>query len=380
MLQYTRAARRAGPKTGGSGLAPRILDAMRLFPKHRDLSRGTERVELRVRAPDFGARIDELEIRLDQFLARHMAWRSRSSIQHLVRGGSVLLDASSPDHPDGSGELAVERRPGRRLRHGSRVVIVLPEALRLPDQPAHVDDLAVLYEDESVLAVNKPPLLAVHPAGRHLTGTLIQQVHARYGCGDDYAEPRPRLCHRLDRETSGIVLVAKDARAHRILMNQFETRRVEKEYLAVVRGQPARDGGCVDLPLGPARASSIGLKMAVVSDGLASRTEWEVRERRAGCALVACRPRTGRQHQIRVHMEALGHPLIGDKLYGYGDEYFQRSADGELTAEDLRVLELPRQALHNHRLAFSDPRNEQCVEVVSPLAPDLAEFLESRAP
>jgi RluA family pseudouridine synthase len=351
---------------------------MRLFPKDRDLSRGTDEVELRVRASDFQARADEFEIRLDVFLARYLSWRSRSSVQNLIRDGHIAVDASTPEHPRGSGTFLPERRPGRRLHHGSRVLIVIPEHLRLAATVETSEELVVLYEDESVIAVDKPPMLAVHPSGRHLTDTLIQRVHAAYRSEELHRDARPRLCHRLDRETSGIVLVGKDPEAHQHLMRQFERRRVEKEYLAIVRGRPERDTGVVDLPLGPARASAIRLKMAVVADGLESRTEWNVVRRHAGCTLVACRPHTGRQHQIRVHLDAIGHPLVGDKLYGLDEGLFQRAADGELSAEDLERLELPRQALHNHRLAFTSPRSGARVCVESPLAPDLERFLAER--
>ena len=351
---------------------------MRLFPKDRDLSRGTETVELRVRASDFQTRRDALEIRLDHFLTRYLPWRSRTKVQELIRDGHLLIDAATPDHPRGSGELVPERRPGRRLHDGSRVVIVIPEELRLPVTVQFPDELEVLYEDDDALAIDKPPMLAVHPAGRHLTGTLIQKVHAMYGSRELPRSARPRLCHRLDRETSGVVLVGKHPRAHAELMRQFEDREVEKEYFAIVQGAPELEGGVIDYDLGPARGSAIGIKMAAVARGLPSRTGWRVVERRAGCTLVACRPHTGRQHQIRVHMEAIGHPLVGDKLYGPDEAYFQRAADGTLSDEDLDALELPRQALHNHRLVFTSPSRGERVEVISPLARDMARFLETR--
>jgi len=351
---------------------------LRLFPKDRDLSAGTDRVELRVRASDFQARKGDLEIRLDVFLSSHMPWRSRNSIQGLIKEGYLLVDPSTPEHPGGRGELSVERRAGRKLHHGSRVVIVIPEDLRLEVTPQPSDDLAILYEDEDCVAVDKPPMLAVHPAGRHLTDTAIQRIHRMYGSRRLPREQRPRLAHRIDRETSGVLLVGKHHRAHSELMRQFEEREVEKEYLAIVQGEPRLDGGTVDFPLGPARASTIGIKMAPVADGLASRTDWRVVRRVPGYALVACRLHTGRQHQIRVHMEAIGYPLVGDKLYGYDERYFQKAADGTLTEEDLAALELPRHALHHHRLAFTSPSTGARITVESPLAHDLASWLEAQ--
>jgi 23S rRNA pseudouridine1911/1915/1917 synthase len=161
-------------------------------------------------------------------------------------------------------------------------------------------------------------------------------------------------------------------------MQQFEHREVEKEYLAIVQGSPLLEGGTIDFDLGPARGSTIGIKMAPVAKGLPSRTEWRVVQRHEGCTLVSCALHTGRQHQIRVHMDAIGHPLVGDKLYGYDEQYFQKAADEELDAADLRALELPRQALHHHRLVFTQPTTGARVTVESPLAHDLEHFLEGR--
>jgi 23S rRNA pseudouridine1911/1915/1917 synthase len=351
--------------------------AMGLFPKDRDLTRPPREVELVVDASNLRMRADAVEIRLDHFLVRHLKWRSRSSIQGLIRDGHLLVDAVTPDHPGGTGTLVVERRPARRLRHGSRVVIVIPEELRLPEPSGNSEDLVVLYEDAGILAVDKPPLLAVHPSGRHLSDTLIQRVHARYGGGQELERGgAPRLCHRLDRETSGIVLIGKDPDSHHDVMRQFERRRVDKEYLALVHGAPTGARGTIDLPIGPARASRVGLKMAVAVDGQPSVTEWSLVERRPHCSLVSCRPVTGRQHQIRVHLEAIGLPVVGDKLYGADEELFQKGVDGTLSDADLRRLGLPRHALHNHRVAFTSPATGERVEIASPLPGDMRGYLE----
>lgn len=354
---------------------------MRLFPRDRDLSQPLEQIELRVRASDFGLTIEEVEMRLDQFLARHMAWRSRTSVQALIKDGAVLVDAATPDHPEGTGQATVETRPGRKLRHGTRVVIVIPEELRV-DMPADtggaLEELSVLYRDAGVLAVDKPPMLAVHPSGRHLSDTLIQRVHRMLGTGDLPRDARPRLAHRLDRETSGLILIGLDPGSHAELMRQFEEREVEKQYLAVVKGEPEHEGGRIEFPLGPARGSKIGLKMAVQFDGQEALTEWRVVRRVPGYALVACDIHTGRQHQIRVHMAAIGLPLVGDKLYGPDEMLFQKGADGTLDDDDWRQLELPRQALHSHRIVFTSPATGERVTVESPLAPDLQRFLDER--
>ena len=350
---------------------------MGLLPKDRDLTEPPEEVELVVDASDFRVKAAQLSMRLDQFLGERLHWRSRASIQKLVRDGYVFVDASTPDHPQGTGERLRETRPGRRLRHGSRVVVVIPEELRMPSARA-TSSLAVLYEDEEVIAVDKPPHVTVHPAGRHMTDTLIQRVHARYKSDVEAGRLVPRLCHRLDRETSGIVLVSKNPRTHARLMRQFERRRVEKSYLAIVWGVPEEDGGSIRLPVGPSRTSAIRLKMAVDVDGLDSRTDWVVRERAREHALLHCDLYTGRQHQIRVHLAAIGHPVVGDKLYGPDEMLFAKAQGEGLDQRDLRRLELDRHALHHHRLVFVTPAGGERVEVTSPLAPDLRAFMDQR--
>jgi 23S rRNA pseudouridine1911/1915/1917 synthase len=357
-----------------------MVGHMGLFPKHRDLTQAPTEVELRVDCSGLQMRAEDVNIRLDAFLVHYLTWRSRSSIQALIHDGFVLVDASTPDHPRGSGELAVETRPGRKLKQGSRVVVVIPEELRLPMLSTSTDELTVLYEDESILAVEKPANLAVHPSGRHMTDTLIQRVHARYGQGHELERGgAPRLCHRLDRETSGIVLVGKNPIAHSDVMGQFERREIDKEYLAIVRGVPEGEGGTIDYPIGSCRVSDIELKMGVQADGLPSRTDWRVVRRARTCSLVSCSPHTGRQHQIRVHLAAIGHPVVGDKLYGHDEELFEKNLDGKLTRDDLRALGMPRQALHNHRVVFVSPVSRERIEVVSPLAPDMAQYLELNA-
>lgn len=352
---------------------------MGLYPKNRDLTQAPREVELRVDGSDLRTRTQDVNVRLDAFLVRHLTWRSRTSIQDLISNGFVLVDASTPDRPSGSGETQVERRPGRRLRHGSRVVVIIPEELRVPMLGQTTDDLVVLFEDEAVLAVEKPANLAVHPSGRHLTDTLIQRVHARYGAGHELERGgAPRLCHRLDRETSGIVLVGKHPEAHVHIMGQFERREVKKEYLAIVHGQPESGGGTLDFPIGACRASKVGLKMAALVDGQPSRTDWRVVERYRDCALLSCLPVTGRQHQIRVHLATIGHPVVGDKLYGLDEDLFQKGLDGTLDAADWKMLGLDRQALHHHRVAFVSPATGERVVVESPVPADMQRYLDGR--
>jgi len=352
---------------------------MGLFGNDRDLNQAPTHVELAVSANDWQRPHDGFDIRLDAFLVHHLAWRSRTSIQDLIKTGHVLVDPSRPDRPRGGAEPFEERRPGRKLAHGSRVIVVIPEELRRPLAGPVTDDLDVLYDDGRVVGVDKPAGVVVHPSGRYFSDTLIQRVHARYGAGFELEKlGAPRLCHRLDRETSGIVLVALDPAAHADVQQQFERRQIEKEYLAIVCGNPERDAGVVDLPIGTARVSTIALKMTVAADGQDCRTDWRVVERFPDCALVACHPLTGRQHQIRVHMQAIGHAIVGDKLYGADESLFERDLDGLLTAEDRAELGMERHALHNHRLVFRTPETGERVEIVSPMPADMRAFLSGR--
>lgn len=351
---------------------------MGLFRRDRNLARTVDRVELDVRASDFQVAPAEVHIRLDAFLKLRLPWRSRASVQRLIAEGFVLVAPSLPGLEPSPEPPVVERRSSRQLRHGARVVVVIPPELRLPERLADAGSIVVLYEDEDVLAVDKPAGQAVHPSGRNLTGTLIQDVHARYGAGGELAVP-VRLCHRIDKETSGLVLLAKGARAHRQIRKQFERRTIEKEYLAVVRGSPETEEGVIDLPLGPAHASRVRMKIAVQAGGWEALTRWRVLERRGPVALLACAPVTGRQHQIRVHLAAIGHPLVGDKLYGEDEELFLKGARRELDREDLARLGLPRHALHSHRLAWTAPSGGERRSVACPLAHDLRAFLDEQS-
>jgi len=348
---------------------------MGLFPKDRDLNRTLEELDLELSASTFREKADGFQMRLDHFLAHHLSWRSRTSIQELVRDGWVAVDAATPDHPRGRGELSTEKRPGRRLGHGSKVRITIPPESRRLLEVEGAGEVEVIYEDEAVLAVDKPPLVPVHPSGRHFHDTLIQRVHARFATEVRDGLLAPRLCHRLDRETSGIVLIAKDRRSHTLVSGQFEERYVDKEYLAIVHGVMREDAGELDMALGPATSSRIRLKMAVRADGLPSRTDFEVVERLERVTLVRCRLFTGRQHQIRVHLASIGHPLVGDKLYGEDEGVFERAAEGELGPDDLARLELPRHALHHAQLGFRTPDGSRRVVIESRLAPDLEQYL-----
>jgi 23S rRNA pseudouridine1911/1915/1917 synthase len=296
----------------------------------------------------FSADRGDARVRLDRVLVRHLADLSlaRVEVARWVRDGRVCVN----------GETAA--RPSVRLAKGDLVTVTLPPppaevpALRAQELP-----LAVVWEDEHLLALDKPAGLVVHPTWGHRDGTLFNGLlwHAR----DWSAAARPRLVHRLDKDTSGLLLVTKTRAAHAGLARAFQRREIGKEYLAVVQGRPAASGGRIELaiardPADPKR------RLAGVADGLPAITDWIVVAATAQHALVRCRPRTGRTHQLRVHLAARGLPIVGDPLYGEGV-----------------TPAFPRQALHAARLAFTHPVSSEPMELEAPLPGDLVGLLEA---
>jgi 23S rRNA pseudouridine1911/1915/1917 synthase len=352
---------------------------MGLLPKNRDLSRMPTRLKIPVDASDLQMRAEEVHLRLDQFLQHHLPWKSRSGIQGLIRSGHVRVAdgplaatrGETPEESDGP----VERRCGRRVRHGLLVTVEVPLESQVHLAASETGDLEILHEDAVSLVVEKPAGLPVHPSGRHVSDSVIQRVHKHYGGRVGIDGLVPRLCHRLDRETSGIVLIGKQATAHAEISRQFQEHEVRKEYLAIVEGVPAEASGVIDYPIGSARTSRVRLRMTTRADGLPAQTDWRLLSAGPEHSLLLVRIHSGRQHQIRVHCEAIGHPIVGDKLYLGGDDMFERSLAGPLEAEDLRRLGMGRQALHHHRLSFVTPDTGNPVEVISPMPADMERFL-----
>lgn len=276
-------------------------------------------------------------------------------------------------------ERSAYTQDGRRLAASDRVREGQTIALwRDPFEPeGELAPLPVLYEDEHLLVIDKPPFVAVHPTARYHKHTVIKRLEAERP-GEFLA-----LIHRLDRETSGVLMLARTPEAEREFKLLLERRSLgqggsesecEKEYLALVRGVPP--DGLVDLPLEPDPVSELRVKMRVAAPGtgLPAQTAVRVLEHRAGYALVSCGLHTGRQHQIRVHLAALGFPLVGDKLYGADERLLARAADGQLTPEDLAVLELSRHALHAHQYRLAHAMTGRPLALIAPLAPDLEHF------
>jgi 23S rRNA pseudouridine1911/1915/1917 synthase len=299
--------------------------------------------------------------RLDVFVQAQLRRTSRTRAQRIVE-----KSAFDPQ--------------GKRLRSSDRVregaIILLWREPFEPDEEQ--PPLPILYEDPHLLVVDKPPLVAVHPTARYHKHTVIARLR----------EERPRefvtLVHRLDRETSGILLVARTPEADRAFKRLLEDRTlgrskqpIEKTYLAITRGTPAT--GQLDAPLMLDEDNPLRVKMRIAppGTGLESSTGVSVVATAGGYALVRCALHTGRQHQIRVHLAAAGCPVVGDKLYGPDERLLARAADGQLTAEDLELLELPRHALHAHRYALEHPVTGAPLDLTSPLPADLLAFWSS---
>jgi 23S rRNA pseudouridine1911/1915/1917 synthase len=272
-------------------------------------------------------------------------------------------------------------REGRKLRSNDRVregdvILLWRPPFEEPDVPLHCP---VLYEDERLLAIDKPAGLPVHPTARYHHKT-VTAVLARERPGEFLA-----LCHRIDRETSGVLLLAKDREAERFIKRVLEERdedlTVEKAYLALTWGVPSPREGRITHALKLDDAHRFRVKMRVgdgEKDALTAATRYRVLEVKKSYAQVRCELETGRQHQIRAHLRAIGTAIVGDKLYGPDDELFARGADGTLTAEDMEVLELPRHALHAHELVVPHPtRARERVTITSPLPRDLSQFWDA---
>jgi 23S rRNA pseudouridine1911/1915/1917 synthase len=297
--------------------------------------------------------------RLDRFIKRRIPRLSRTRIQRIIRTQVTRqADRSRALKPSTmvvAGDVLIVRKPVR------------PE-------PACPRDVGILHTDPAFYVLDKPAGLPIHPTARYFHNTLTAVLKQRFP--GEALQP----AHRLDRETSGALVVARGREAGSRLKQSFAARRVEKEYLAVVHGTPTggQDGGegVIDLPLALDPQASIKIKMVATVGGLPSETRYRVLRRYGDITLLAARPRTGRQHQIRAHLAAIGCPIVGDKLYGAPDGLFAEWAATGLSEEMLERLLLPRQALHAHRVAFPHPVDGSRVEVVSPLAADLRDFLD----
>jgi RluA family pseudouridine synthase len=296
-----------------------------------------------------------IEVRLDRYLAGRFTYRSRTGWARMIEAARILVNGRSC-------------RPSRVVRVGDRIDYV---PRREPEPPVTLE-IPRLRDDAYLLAVNKPPDLPVHPSGRYFRNTLLCILLAERG--ETLDEPGIRIVHRLDRETSGVVLFGKTRVATAFLARQFERHRVAKEYLLIAHGLPEEDRFTVDARLGAAPASRVRKAVGVVpaGEGRPARTDFSVLARGPEHSFLSARPRTGRLHQIRVHARHAGYPVVGDKLYGLDEGLFLKLAAGEsYSEEDRQRLLLGRQCLHAWRLRFEHPGTGEPCEIEAPLPADM---------
>jgi 23S rRNA pseudouridine1911/1915/1917 synthase len=303
-------------------------------------------------------------MRLDVFLQSQLKRTSRTRTQFIVRNSAF-------------GERGNRLRSNDRVQAEQRVMLWRPPW----DEQAPDGELTVIYEDEFVFAIDKPAGVPVHPTARYHKSTVIKRLEAAR------PDERVSLGHRLDRETSGVLVCSRSPAMDRALKKAFMRRdAVEKRYLAITWGVPEERTFRVELPLELDKGSRTNVKMRVAApgEGLAAATRFEVLEVRTKgdrtYALLACDLETGRQHQIRAHLAAIGTPIVGDKLYAFDEGFFTRDVDGEATDEDRAALEIPRHALHAARLALDHPATGERLVIEAPLPADLVAFWESLDP
>lgn len=304
--------------------------------------------------------------RLDRFVEERQVAAppnqlSRTAVQKLVREGAVTVNAKAS-------------KPGYKLRVGDQITLTFPDVLPLETiQPEHLP-LDILYEDSSLIVVNKPADMLVHPAGGVNSGTLVNAFLAH--CGDLAGIggiQRPGIVHRLDKDTSGVLVAAKTDYAHHYLSAQFEAHTTVREYLAVACGVPKAETGTIDAPIRRSRRD--GRKMTVTNEeGRHAITHYRVLEVYDRFALLQLNLETGRLHQIRVHLSHIGHPVAGDTVYGGGRQRALRNAKSASSVE--AFAKLNRQALHARTLGFNHPETDERLSFSAPMPMDMQRVVD----
>jgi 23S rRNA pseudouridine1911/1915/1917 synthase len=295
--------------------------------------------------------------RLDRALADAAPTLSRERLKTLIRSGAVETSGTAL------------RDPAMKVRGNESFRVAVPEPQSAHNEPQDIP-LKIVFEDEHLLVVDKPAGLVVHPAAGNLDGTLVNALlhHCAGKLSGIGGVARPGIVHRIDKDTSGLLVVAKTDVAHEGLARQFAAHSIDRRYLAIVNGVPKASEGTVDAPL--ARSAANRKKIAIVegSRGKRAVTHWRRLNVLRGAALVECRLETGRTHQVRVHMASIGHPLVGDPVYG---------RSGKTHGKLLKELGFDRQALHAAELGFTHPVTKHRLSFSSPMPPDMQELFNA---
>ena len=290
----------------------------------------------------------EDKIRIDLYLTHKEIYPSRSQIRNLITQGKIKVNNNPV-------------KPSYILKNGDVIDLALPENKEL-EIKAEAIPLDIIYEDKYLVVINKPANIIVHPAGKICSGTLVNALlyHCRDSLSGIGGVIRPGIVHRLDKNTSGLMVVAKNDFAHLDLSGKIKEHQVTKKYLALVHGSLKDDSGIIDAPIG--RSLKNRKKMAVTVEGKSREaiTYFKVLKRFSGYTLVEATLRTGRTHQIRVHLAFIGHPIVGDQLYGHKKQ----------------GLNISRQALHSHILGFVHPSTKKYMEFCAPLPKDIQEIID----
>jgi len=290
--------------------------------------------------------VDKQGVRLDRYVSEQCPELSRTYAQRLIADGYITVNDR-------------QAKPSLKLGVGDRLRVVIPPTAPSPLSPEAIP-LNIIYEDDDLLVIDKPAGLAVHPAPGHPGHTLVNAILSHFPRLADVSDSlRPGVVHRLDKDTSGVMLVAKNRTAQQNLSDQFKAHSVGKAYLVLVKGQLTPEQGVIEAPMG--RDPRNRKRMAVVTEGREARTEYRVIRYIGNYTLLEVMPETGRTHQIRVHLSAIGYPVVGDKVYG------------------VKSPHLSRQFVHASRLGFKLPSTGEYVEFTSELPPDLEQALKDIA-
>lgn len=288
--------------------------------------------------------------RIDHYLIKKGIGISRTRIQQLIKQGIVTVNLKAV-------------KPNYKVHPQDKISLTIPPRQKIDITPEDLP-LEILYEDDQILAINKPPHMVVHPAPGNYSGTLVNALLFYFGeLSMEGGPERPGIIHRLDKETSGLILVAKTDKAHQELSRQFKARKISKTYLAIVAGKIKKGSGKIILPIGRDRLERKKISTRTIKPREAV-TEFKVLERFSRATLIEVKPQTGRTHQIRVHMASLNHPILGDKVYG---------GRKNLSIDGIRIN---RHMLHANGLGFTHPTKKEYMELSSPIPSDMAELLD----